>query len=156
YNFDRTSLACDPEAQSEDNQCVIRGKLVDAVDPDIRSPYADEIVVGVERQVSADWNVGVRGIYRSLRRIIEDTCVPSGTCDNYAFFNPGFSQTVCLAGDCQPAPQFYPARRYFKGIELTIQKRLSQNWMLYASYLYSSLQGNYDGAFRAIGGFFAK
>jgi hypothetical protein len=28
--------------------------------------------------------------------------------------------------------------------------------MLYASYLYSTLQGNYDGAFRAIGGFFAK
>ena len=28
--------------------------------------------------------------------------------------------------------------------------------MVYASYLYSTLQGNYDGAFRAIGGFFAK
>ncbi|HEX4439595.1 MAG TPA: TonB-dependent receptor [Thermoanaerobaculia bacterium] len=156
YNFSPTDLACDPEAQSEDNQCVIRGKLVDAVDPNIRSPYADEIVVGLERQVSQNWSVGVRGIYRSLRRIIEDTCVPSDTCDNYAFFNPGFSETVCLGSDCQPAPQFYPARRYFKGIELTVQKRLSDHWLLYASYLYSSLQGNYDGAFRAIGGFFAK
>ena len=28
--------------------------------------------------------------------------------------------------------------------------------MLYASYLYGTLEGNFDGAFRAIGGFFAK
>src|SRR5215831_11934506 len=160
YNFDPVSAACDHDAEritdEIDNECVIRGKLVDAVDPNIRAPYADEIVLGIERQIGSEWSVGVRGIYRSLRRIIEDTCVPSDTCENYAFFNPGFSETVCLAGDCQPAPQFYPARRYFKGIELTIQKRLSDRWLLYASYLYSSLQGNYDGAFRAIGGFFAK
>ena len=156
YNFSPTDLNCDPAAESEDNSCVIRGDLVDAVDPNIKAPYADEIVVGFERQVGNTWTFGMRGIYRSLRRIIEDTCVPSDTCDNYAFFNPGFSETVCLGGDCQPAPQFYPARRYFKGIELTAQKRLSDRWMVYASYLYSTLQGNYDGAFRAIGGFFAK
>ncbi len=160
YNFDPVSPACNHDAERVtdeiDNECVIRGKLVDAVDPNIKSPYEDEIVLGFERQVGANWSVGIRGIYRSLRRIIEDTCVPSDTCENYAFFNPGFSKEVCLAGDCQAAPQFYPARRYFKGIELTAQKRLSDHWMVYASYLYSTLQGNYDGAFRAIGGFFAK
>ena len=160
YNFDPLSLACDPAAERVtdqiDNECVIRGKLVDAVDPNIKSPYSDEIVLGVEREVGGNWSVGVRGIYRSLRRIIEDSCVPSDTCENYGFTNPGFSQQVCLAGECQPAPQFPFARRYFKGIELTAQKRLSDRWMVYASYLYSKLQGNYDGAFRAIGGFFAK
>jgi hypothetical protein len=160
YNFDPVSAACDPNAERVtdeiDNECVIRGKLVDAVDPNIRSPYADEIVFGVERQVGQNWSFGMRGIYRSLRRIIEDTCVPSDTCENYAFFNPGFSTEVCLAGDCQPAPQFGPARRYFRGVEVTGQKRLSDHWMVYASYLYGTLRGNYDGAFRAIGGFFAK
>jgi len=39
---------------------------------------------------------------------------------------------------------------------LTAQKRFSNRWMLYASYLYGTLKGNYDGSFRAIGGFFAK
>ncbi len=43
-----------------------------------------------------------------------------------------------------------------RGSSSPAQKRLSDHWMLYASYLYSTLQGNYDGAFRAIGGFFAK
>jgi len=160
YNFDPVSAACDHDAERVtdeiDNECIIRGKLVDAVDPDIRSPYSDEIVLGVERQIGATWSVGVRGIYRSLRKIIEDTCVPSDTCENYAFFNPGFSTEVCLEGDCQPAPQFGPARRYFRGFEVTAQKRLADHWMLYASYLYGTLKGNYDGAFRAIGGFFAK
>ena len=160
YNFSPTDAACDPEAERStddfDNTCVIRGKLADAVDPDLRSGYSDEIVFGVERQVCQTWTFGVRGIYRSLRRVIEDTCVPSETCENYAFINPGSSQEVCLFGDCQPAPQFYPARRYFKGIEVTTQKQLADRWMFFASYLYGTLQGNYDGSFRAIGGFFAK
>ncbi len=158
YNFDPTSLACDPAAERPDlgNSCVIRGKLVDAVDPNLKAPFSHEVILGVEREVGGNWSVGVRGIYRSLRRAVEDSCVPSDTCDNYGFTNPGFSQEVCLAGECQPAPQFPRARRDFKGLELTAQKRLSDHWMVYASYLYSKLQGNYDGAFRAIGGFFAK
>ena len=160
YNFDPVDLNCDPDAERStdelDNTCVIRGKLVDAVDPNIKAAYQDEIIFGIERQISTNWSVGVRGIYRSLRRVIEDTCVPSDTCENYAFINPGYSTEACLDGECEPVFPFYPARRYFKGIELTAQKRLSDHWMVFASYLYSTLQGNYDGAFRAIGGFFAK
>ncbi|MGH9316948.1 MAG: TonB-dependent receptor [Thermoanaerobaculia bacterium] len=158
YNFDPVDLACDPAAERPalDATCVIRGTAVDDVDPDIRSPYADEIMVGVERQIGGNWSVGLRGIYRSLRRVIEDTCVPSDVCDNYAFFNPGSSTQVCLGGVCQGAPQFAPARRYFRGIEVTAQKRLADRWMLYASYLYSQLKGNFDGSFRAVGGFFAR
>ena len=156
YNFDPVDLACNPDAQSEDNQCVIRGKLVDNVDPNLKSPYEDEILFGVERQIGTTWTVGVRGIYRSLRRIIEDSCVPFDTCDNYGFINPGESKVACLEGECLPVYPFYPARRYFKGIELTAQKSIANRWMVYASLLYGTLQGNYDGAFRAIGGFFAK
>ena len=54
------------------------------------------------------------------------------------------------------APEFAPGKRYFRGIEITGQKRLADNWMVYASYMYSSLKGNFDGSFRAIGGFFAR
>ncbi|MGH9368311.1 MAG: hypothetical protein ACRD3M_11620, partial [Thermoanaerobaculia bacterium] len=156
FNFSPTDLACDPEADTEDTPCEIRGTAVDDVDPDIRSPYSDEILVGVERQFGDTWAVGVRGIYRSLRRVVEDGCVPPDACENYAFFNPGFSTQVCLEDVCQDAPLFGPARRYFRGIEVTAQKRLADNWMLFASYLYGSLKGNFDGSFRAIGGFFAR
>ena len=145
FNFDPVDLACDPEADTEDTPCEIRGTAVDEIDPNIRSPYADEIIVGIERQFGTTWTVGLRGIYRSLRRVLEDTYLED--VDNYAFINPGESVL---------APDLPFAKRYFRGIELTAQKRLSDNWMLYASYLYSSLRGNFDGSFRAIGGFFAK
>ena len=39
---------------------------------------------------------------------------------------------------------------------MTAQKNLSDRWSLYASYLYGTLEGNFDGYFRAIGGFFAR
>ena len=73
--------------------------------------------------------------------------IPYDTCDNYAFVNPGSSVL---------APELPFAKRYFKGIEVTIQKSLSDRWQVYASYLYSHLTGNFDGSFREIGGFNAK
>jgi hypothetical protein len=133
---------------------------VDDVDPNLKSPYSQEILAGVEFQLGASWAVGVKGIYRALGRVLEDTCVPVDVCDNYAFFNPGESTVVpcppdfelpCYNGQALPA-----GKRYFRGIEIAAQKNLSQNWSLYASYLYATLKGNFDGSFRAIGGFFSR
>jgi hypothetical protein len=79
-------------------------------------------------------------------------------CDNYAFFNPGHSTvTPCIEGfPCYNGQAFPAAQRYFRGIQFTAQKSLSDRWFMYASYLYSTLRGNFDGSFRAIGGFNAK
>ena len=40
------------------------------------------------------------------------------------------------------------AKRTFKGLEIDVRKRFSSNWMLIGSYLYSKLEGNYDGSFQ--------
>jgi hypothetical protein len=145
FNFSPTDLNCDPEADTPDTPCEIRGTATDTIDPNIKSPYSDEILAGVQMQVGRDWAVGVKGIYRSIRRVLEDTYISD--IDNYAFFNPGSSVL---------APEFAPGKRYFRGIEFTAQKNLSDRWSLYASYLYGTLEGNFDGYFRAIGGFFAR
>ena len=143
-NFDPVALPCDETTFGEDD-CAIRGTAVDDIDPNLNSPYSEEILAGVEWQVCQTWVFGLRGIYRALGRVLEDTYIPD--LDNYAFFNPG---------DSVLAPEFAPGKRYFRGIEVTAQKRLADNWMVYASYMYSSLRGNFDGSFRAIGGFFAR
>ena len=143
-NFDPVDLACDTEFFGEED-CAIRGTAVDDIDPNLDSPYSEEILAGVEWQATNEWVFGLRGIYRALGRVLEDTYITD--LDNYAFFNPG---------DSVLAPEFAPGKRYFRGIEVTGQKRLSDHWMLYASYMYSSLKGNFDGSFRAIGGFFAR
>jgi hypothetical protein len=157
-NFSQTDRACDTEAFPED--CIIRGRLVDDIDPNLKSPYSKEILAGVEMQLGTSWGVGVKGIYRALGRVLEDTCVPVDVCDNYAFFNPGSSTVVPCPPDfaytCYNGQAFPAGKRYFRGIEVSAQKNLSDRWSLYASYLYGTLEGNFDGNFRAIGGFFSR
>jgi hypothetical protein len=41
------------------------------------------------------------------------------------------------------------ADRTFTGVELSTRKRFTNNWSLMASYLWSKLEGNYDGTFQA-------
>ncbi len=158
FNFDPTSIAYDPAADTTNTSgttpSAIKGTAVNDIAPNLKSQYQEEILIGVERQFGETWSVGLHGIYRSLRSVLEDTYIPQDT--NYAFFNPGSSRTACNAGVCQDIFAYPHARRYFRGIELSAQKRLSDRWLLYASYLYSELKGNYDGGFREIGGFNAK
>jgi len=145
FNFDPVSIAFDPVANTPDTPSAIKGTAVNDIDPRLKSQYQSEIILGLDRQIGSYWTVGVHGIYRSLERVIEDTFLPSD--QNYAFFNPG---------DSVLAPGYPKARRFFRGIEAIVQKRLADHWLFYGSYLYSQLKGNYDGGYREIGGFNAK
>src|SRR5437660_10483379 len=40
-------------------------------------------------------------------------------------------------------------KRTYKGVELHAEKRFSNNYQFFASYLWSRLEGNYDGTFQA-------
>ena len=90
--------------------------------------------------------VGVKYIYRNYGRTIEDfVCSPDA---DYCIGNPGqgIMQTLFdlnyVGG--YPAPK---AQRIFRGVQLDLTKRFSDNWSLVASYLWSRLDGNYDGGF---------
>jgi hypothetical protein len=154
FNFDPISVIPDQNLVNAGYPTALKGSAVNAIDPLLSTEYLQEAVVGFERQVGSSWTFGLTGIYRSLRSVIEDTCVPVDVCDNYAFFNPGHSTvTPCVPGfPCYNGQAFPSASRFFRGIEVTAQKRLADRWMVYASYLYSHLNGNFDGSFRAIGG----
>jgi len=159
FNFDPTSPVPAQELIDAGYPTALKGAAVNEIDPQISTEYLQEVVVGVEHQFG-QWNLGIQGMYRSLRSVIEDTCVPVDVCDNYAFFNPGHSTVVPCPPDfqytCYNGQAFPAAQRYFRGIQFTAQKALSDRWTMYASYLYSTLRGNFDGSFRAIGGFNAK
>ncbi|HSE62102.1 MAG TPA: TonB-dependent receptor [Thermoanaerobaculia bacterium] len=78
-------------------------------------------------------------------------------CDNAGdpFVSPS-------AGECStdpdasifgaPTPAIPAASRKFRGVELTARKTFSQNLWAQASYIYSKLSGNYDGAVRVASG----
>jgi hypothetical protein len=80
--------------------------------------------------------------------VIEDISVDGG--QHYFITNPGGTTTVePVTGAPLPAPVTFPeAVREYSGIELSLNKRFTNNWQLYASYVNSENEGNYGGLFR--------
>jgi len=128
------------------------------LDPGLKPQDVKEATGGFEYEVKRDLVVGVRGIYRYQGEVIEDGSFDDG--NNYFIFNPGrrgdathgaTTEDFACQGDPANgrAPRcFGPARRYYRALEFTATKRFTNNWQLIASYVYSSLTGNYEGLFR--------
>jgi hypothetical protein len=85
--------------------------------------------------------------------VIEDGSFDDG--DTYFLFNPGRRghggssvTTEDLACEDASIGCFGHARRYYRALEFTATKRFANNYQFIASYVYSSLIGNYEGLFR--------
>ncbi len=141
----------------------------------LKGMYQDEAILGFEFEIAKNWAIGVKGIYRSLGRAVEDRCDLAINPDLAPYFNPSSPATCALINPGQgdslgnikdPAdPTCYPngdadangnlvpsspcdstqPRRYFRGLEVTASHRFSDSFYVLASYLYSKLEGNYSG-----------
>jgi outer membrane receptor protein involved in Fe transport len=126
------------------------------IDAGLKPQDVAEATGGFEYEIAKDLAVGVRGIYRYQRTVIEDGSFDDG--ENYFLFNPGrrgkgvtttTEDSACLGINGSPSAQcFGPARRYYRALEFTATKRFTNNYQFIASYVYSSLIGNYEGLFR--------
>jgi len=124
------------------------------IDFDIKPQTVNETVGGFEYEILRDLSVGVAGRYRAQGSVIEDGSFNGGA--SYFLFNPGESLTErkACAGDPTALPDPIPprcfgrARRYYRSLEFTANKRFSNNYQFIASYVFSSLIGNYEGLFR--------
>jgi hypothetical protein len=147
FNFSPTSTAPDPKAESDlGRDSAIFGGFTEPSDPDLRNQYLTEGILGYERQVRPEIAVGIKGIYRDYGEVIEDfLCVDDGT---YCIGNPGkgLMKRVFTLDYAQTFPAPEP-KRTFKGVQLDVNKRLSHSWQAMASYLYSKLEGNFDGLY---------
>jgi outer membrane receptor protein involved in Fe transport len=114
------------------------------IDPDLKPQTVNEWTAGFEHELTGNTVVGVRGIYRAQGTVIEDGSFDDG--DHYFLFNPGESLTERLA--CDFGQCFGRARRFYRGVEFTLNRRFANNYSYTASYVYSSLIGNYEGLFR--------
>ena len=117
------------------------------VDPDLKGQYVDEFLVGYEYELANNLAVGIQGTYRDLGRVVEDFLDP--VSGHYHIANPGQgSGTAMSFYDYEPAvaPDI---KRTFQGVQLHARKRFSNRAQLFASYLWSRLEGNYDGLFQA-------
>jgi len=146
-NYSLTDFHPDPAAEADYGTAShILGGFTEPADPNLRNQYVEEYFLGAEKEVITDIAVGVKGIYRSYGRVIEDfLCIDDGT---YCIGNPGqgiMKRVYNLAyAETFPAPR--PVR-IFRGLQLDVTKRFSNNWQALASYIYSTLEGNFDGEF---------
>jgi hypothetical protein len=113
-----------------------------------------EFTFGAEYEIGHDITLGSRGIYRAMLNVIEDGSFDDG--DTYFIFNPGrigpgTTEQAACSGDPATgrAPQcFGRAQRFYRAIEFSATKRFTNNFQFIASYVFSSLIGNYEGLFR--------
>jgi outer membrane receptor protein involved in Fe transport len=142
----------------------------DYVPPDLKGMYQDEFILGAEVEAVKGWSIGVKGIYKSLGRTIEDRCdvydpraniqdlVPSTALSTCTLMNvgegalgqfPDPANPECFSdypASTQPTPcPTVKARRKFRGLEVDVTHRYAKRFYVLASYLYSRLEGNYDG-----------
>ncbi len=124
-------------------------------DPNLKGQYMEEFVVGAEYEVLPNIAVGIKGIYRDLAEVIEDISVTHG--NTYFITNPGgcydvdpvTGAPIDIGNDGVYDTVCFPeATRTYKGVELTFNKRFSNNWQMYTSLLWSQNKGNYGGLFR--------
>jgi outer membrane receptor protein involved in Fe transport len=122
------------------------------IDPGLKPQSIGEYSVGLEYEVVKDLALGVRGIYRHMRNVIEDGSFDDG--DTYFLFNPGRNEpgtterSACEGGPGRIPRCFGKAQRFYRALELTATKRFTNNYQFIASYVFSSLTGNYEGLFR--------
>ena len=91
----------------------------------------------------------MRYAHKRFDRTIEDTGVlVPGVGEVFRITNPGegIGENVLrdFAG-CTTCPNQPKPTRNYDGLEFRLRKRLSNNWSLTSSYLYSRLFGNYSG-----------
>jgi hypothetical protein len=131
------------------------------IDPDAKLSFKDEWVAGFEWEALANTNVGIRYIHRNIGRALEDVGLypaigcdagSEGACnfDTYVMTNPDENTNVILDAPAlvgQPISFEKPVHNY-NAVELTMDRRFSDNWSILASYRWSRLHGTYEGFFR--------
>jgi hypothetical protein len=146
-NYSPTSVIPDPNAEHDaGTTSAILGGFTEPADPNLKNQYLTEVIIGGEREIAPNVSVGVKGIYRNYGRVIEDfLCIDDGT---YCIGNPGegIMKKVFTLDYSQQFPAPKPKRTY-KGIQVDATKAFSNNWQGMASYVFSRLEGNYDGEY---------
>jgi hypothetical protein len=107
------------------------------IDPKLKAPSTDELVLGGDYEVLRDGRLGLQYAKRWMTNTIED--MSNDDAQTFFFGNPGRGI----------AKGFPKAVRKYDAATLYFSKAYSQGWLVQASYTLSWLRGNYGGLFRA-------
>ncbi len=95
------------------------------IDPDVKPPYIDELLVGYGSRIRGLWRGEVFFSYRNAKDFIEDAprTLPSS---DFVYSN------------------LKNAKRTYKAVTVEVERRMDAKWGLLASYTWSRFEGNFD------------
>jgi hypothetical protein len=124
----------------------------DSTDPDMKPMSQLEISGGIEKRLRNDLAFTSRLVYKNLLWCIEDIGIVTPEGEYYYTTNPGgdfinarWAENKALGVIPANAPDIPKAKRLYYGVNLSLDKRFSNNWMGGISYTWSRLTGNYSG-----------
>jgi hypothetical protein len=109
---------------------------------------SQEYSLGLQQDLGMNMSIGARYVHKELLRTIEDlgTRVVNPATgqieESYTIGNPGFGLSRIGTSEI---PGFPKAVRDYDAIEIEATRRMTTNWAVHASYVYSRLRGNYPG-----------
>ncbi len=151
---------------------TVYGQNLYSVDPNIKIPSMNQLVLGLEQVLGKDLSASAAFIHKKWINFI-DTVELNGTYEEVQYTDPdtGNSFTVYNQTNVGTNPHYLitnprvgadigaafpgivmvdPTRKY-TGVQFTISKRFSNRWQFYASYTYSKEEGSYSNAHTATG-----
>jgi len=129
------------------------------VDPNIKHPAVDQFALSIERELMKDLSVDLTYIYKNHINML-GTVETNGQWEQVSYFDPDTGMdyqlwqltsdpdevsnliTNPVAGTYDSVP-FTPKSTY-QSLQFKLIKRLSNNWGLQTSYVYSYHTGNFD------------
>ena len=137
-----------------------------SVDPNLKNDSTDEVIIGLDREVGKGFAVGANYVWRrygnfswndrpgiSSADFVATTFTPAATacpgndgarigaanCPTITFYQPTFQNPTVLFETNIPG-----YNRTYNGFELTGRKRMSNRWLMNASYAYNNTIVNYN------------
>jgi hypothetical protein len=115
-----------------------------AIDPDLKPMRQQELVFGLEHELSARMSLSGRYVHKQIDRAIEDVGVIDPFLGEVFYIaNPGEGAATHIVGE--EFPSLPKVKRDYDAFELKLRKRFSNRWEADASYTLSRLYGNYPG-----------
>lgn len=160
------------------NSDGVAGPTDTLVSSTLKPSHSDEIILGISHRVK-DWTFSLNYVNRRLGETLDDVAVDAAVlayCDRegvagcedvwtgfhqYVLANPGSDITVRLDGDCTIDGQcdvvslaaedlgFKRAVRKYDAVQFEVDKAFNGLWGFNASYTYTKLRGNYEGAVKS-------
>ncbi|UCC40055.1 MAG: TonB-dependent receptor [Candidatus Aminicenantes bacterium] len=115
---------------------------IESTDPELKPMTQSETSFGLEKQLSENVSFSARFVYKHLIKGIEDIGQMTAEGEVYIIGNPGFGTSSVIDPTYPPTPK---AQRNYHALNISVDKRFSNNWFGGIAYTWSRLWGNYCG-----------